>query len=194
MHSEKHLIDSARKISEAYTFWMQFILKLGSATGLQFNYFTRLNSNHFIKEFQKLKKYKKRTYALYSLFKSDFLKQYCHFDKSIKETQSCCRNQDLHLMRHRQFLLRKKLFSKKIIDWKLLTQVISRERIDYFHIKSKQFSSISFKNYLIKPIELKNFKKQILEDQKKQDFRYQNSSTKLYGSELGGGSSSLSVH
>ena len=194
MHPEKHLIDSARKISEAYTFWMQFILKLGSATGLQFKCFTRLNFNHLIKEFQKLKKYKKRKYVLYSLFKSDFLKQYTHFDKSIKETQSCCRNLDLHLMRHRQFLLRKKLFSKKIMGWKLLTQVISREMIDHFHIKSKKFSSISFKNYLIKRIELKNFKKQILEDQKEQDFRYQNSSTKLYGSELGGGSSSLSVH
>ena len=80
------------------------------------------------------------------------------------------------------------------MDWKLLTQVISRKRIDHFHSKSKQFPSISFKNYQIKPIELKNFKKQILEDQKKQDFQYQSSSTKLYRSELGGGSSSLSVH
>ncbi len=123
---------------------MQFILKLRSTTGLQFNYFTRLNFNHFIKEFQKLKKYKKRTYALYSLFKSDFLKQYS-LDKSIKETQSCCRNHDLHLMGHRQFLLRKKLFSKKIIGWKPLIQLIIRERIDHFHTKSKQFSQFLVK-------------------------------------------------
>ena len=194
MHSDKQLIDSARKISVAYISWVQFILKLGSTTGLQFNYFSRLNFDHFIKEFQKLKKSKKRTYALYSLLKSDFLKQYSRFEKSIKETQSCCTNQDLHLMRYRQFLLRKKLFSKKIMGWKLSTQVISREKIDYLNTKSKQFPCISFKNYKIKPIELKNFKKQILEDQKKQDFQYQNSSAKLYRSELGGGSSSLSVH
>ena len=80
------------------------------------------------------------------------------------------------------------------MGWKLSTQVISREKIDYLNTKSNQFPCISFKNYKIKPIELKNFKKQILEDQKKQDFQYQNSSAKLYRSELGGGSSSLSVH
>ena len=195
MHTDQDLIDCARKTSETYTSWIHIILKLGVAASLPFSHFSRLNFKHFIEEFQNLKKSKKRTYELYSLLKADFLKQYSNFAKSINETQNCCISQDLHLMRYKQFLVRKKLFSKKIMDWKLLTQIISRERVDHFNIKPKQCSSISFKNYLIKHINLKKIlEKHTFEDQENRNFQYQNSSRKLYRAGFGESSSSLSIN
>lgn len=199
MQSEKIIIDCAKKASQAYISWIQAFIKLGGADAISCSQFTRLNfilSKDFIKELQKLKKSKKRTYALSSFFKADFhAKKYKNFIKTMKEAQNCCTNQDLHLMQHRQFLIRKGLFSKKIMDWKLLRQVISRKQIDHFHIKTKHSPSIAFKKYLIKRIELqgegatKTFK-----EKNNENVRYQNGSRKVYQAEFGGNCSSISVH
>lgn len=72
-----------------------------------------------------------------------------HLSEIVKQAESCCSRQDLHLMSYKQFFLRNEFAMKQVIEWKLSRYIKEEEKIRTFIEKVKGASPEAFKRHLI---------------------------------------------
>ena len=113
-----------------------------------------------------------------------------HLSEIVKQAQSCCLKQDIHLMSYKQFFLRNEFSMKKVIEWKLSHYLNGKKQIQSFINKMKTSSPGVFKRHLITLLNLseKKFSQEDLE----KELKRQEENWKLYQHHGDGGPTKIS--
>lgn len=108
----------------------------------------------------------------------------------VKQAQSCCSKQDLHLMSYKQLFLRNEFALRKIMEWKLSKYLKGRKQIESFIDKMKESSPSVFKRHLITFLNVT--KKEFSEKNLEKELKRQEQNWKLYQHHGDGGPTKIS--
>lgn len=88
--------------------------------------------------------------SLFSIFNPDVLAlKNPDFLEMIKQADSCCTRQDLHLFPFKQFFLRNEFAMRQVIEWRLSKYIKSKEQLDAFVKVMKETPPDVFRHHLV---------------------------------------------
>jgi len=113
-----------------------------------------------------------------------------HLSEIVKQADSCCSRQDLHLMSYKQFSLRDEFSMKRVIEWKLSKYMRGEEQIRSFIQKMKESTPAAFRRHLITL--LNEEKLEISQDELERELKRQEESWNTYQHHGDGGPTTIS--